>query len=297
MVVGYVGGFTALFAASIALVQNDIKRVLAYSTISQLGYMFVGLAVTDNNSVGIFHLFTHAFFKALLFLGSGSVIIGLHHVQDMRKMGGVARRMPITAITFLVATLSISGIPPFAGFFSKDTIIGTAFDFGPANGGEGYILYAMTLFTAYLTAFYMFRLFFMTFGGRGAGVLGLWGGDAQFRGEHHAHETAWTMTLPLIILAVPAFLAGWWIFQFGTFLTGHPVAVGVFYDDWKSYVGVGVAVIGFLTAYTIYGARRGLSPAWYTRVPGGAAVYNLLLRKYYLDEIYLTLIRWIVLGL
>src|SRR5262249_3277587 len=160
-VVGFIGAFTALFAASIALTQFDIKGVLAYSTISQLGYMFVGLSVADTNALGMYHLFTHAFFKALLFLGSGSVIIALHHVQNMRRMGGLARFMPITALCFLVANLAISGIPPFSGFWSKDPIIAAAFE------RQNYVIYGMTLFTALLTAFYMFRLYFLTFGGKG----------------------------------------------------------------------------------------------------------------------------------
>ncbi|MGH9552864.1 MAG: NADH-quinone oxidoreductase subunit L, partial [Terriglobales bacterium] len=174
-VVGYVGAFTAIFAATIALTQTDIKGVLAYSTISQLGYMFAGLAVAENNSVGIFHLFTHAFFKALLFLGAGSVLHALHHathkeVQDMRYMGGLGSRMPITAITWLVATLAISGFPFFSGCYSKDSIIGLAFDHGD------YALYAITLFTAGLTAFYMLRAFILAFGGKGGSFFGLWGG-------------------------------------------------------------------------------------------------------------------------
>ncbi|MGH2514338.1 MAG: NADH-quinone oxidoreductase subunit L, partial [Ktedonobacterales bacterium] len=201
LVVGYVGAFTALFAATIALTQNDIKGVLAYSTISQLGYMFAGLAMADTNSVGIYHLFTHAFFKALLFLGSGSVIHAIAN-QDMRKMGGLARFMPITALTFLVATLAISGIPPFSGFWSKDPIIGAAFDRG------NYLIYGMTLFTGFLTAFYMFRLFFMTFGGRGGAYAGLWGGREQYRGEAHPHESPWVMWLPLAILAAVTVVVG-----------------------------------------------------------------------------------------
>jgi proton-translocating NADH-quinone oxidoreductase chain L len=296
LVVGYVGGFTALFAATIALVQNDIKRVLAYSTISQLGYMFVGLAVAHTNALGIFHLFTHAFFKALLFLGSGSVIHAVAN-QDMRHMGGLARRMPITAATFLVATLSISGIPPFAGFFSKDPIIGQTFAVAPTIWG-GYALYALTQGAAVLTAFYMFRLFFMTFGGRGAALFGLWGGDTQYRGDTPAHESPWTMTLPLILLAVPAFAAGWLAFGgFATFLNGgQPVAFDNPFVSGLTYVGVAAAVVGILVAWAIYGAQ--VVPAtWYRRVPGGAFAYNLLAHKYYLDELYLWLVRGIVLGI
>src|SRR5258707_10996107 len=297
MVVGFVGGFTALFAATIALVQNDIKRVLAYSTISQLGYMFVGLAVADTNTVGMFHLYTHAFFKALLFLGSGSVIHAVAN-QDMRKMGGLAKRMPITAITFLLATLSIVGFPGFAGFFSKDLIISTAFDYGAAGHVEGYILYGLTLFTAFLTAFYMLRLYYLTFGGRGASWLGLRGGDEQFRGEQRAHESPWTMTVPLLVLAVPAVLAGYW-FGFFTFVNNgatvsfvNPLQVG------KTYIGVAAGLLGILLAGLMYGTRRVvISPQWYTHVPGGAAVYTLASRKYYLDELYAWLIRTFILGI
>jgi proton-translocating NADH-quinone oxidoreductase chain L len=296
LVVGYVGGFTALFAATIALVQNDIKRVLAYSTISQLGYMFVGLAVADTNAAGIFHLFTHAFFKALLFLGSGSVIHAVAN-QDMRKMGGLARRMPITAITFLIATLSIAGIPGFAGFFSKDAIIGLAFDRAPTIWG-GYTLYIFTLSAAVLTAFYMFRLFFMTFGGPGASFFGLWGGDAQYRGDQPAHESPWTMAVPLMLLAVPAALAGWLGFVgFGTYLNGGTsVAFDNPFTNSMTYVGVAAAVVGIFVAWLMYG-RRGNLAAWYKRVPGGVFAYNVLVHKYYLDELYLWLIRWVVLGL
>ncbi|HEX9056438.1 MAG TPA: NADH-quinone oxidoreductase subunit L [Ktedonobacterales bacterium] len=295
-VVGYVGAFTALFAATIALVQNDIKRVLAYSTISQLGYMFVGLSVADTNSVGIFHLFTHAFFKALLFLGSGSVIHAVAN-QDMRSMGGLARRMPITAITFLVATLAISGIPPFSGFFSKDDIIGHAFDARATMWG-GPALYIITLSAALLTAFYMFRLYFMTFGGHGASFFGLWGGDAQFRGETHAHESPWTMTVPLVLLAIPAFGAGWLAYTgFGTFLNGGAtVAFDNPFTNGMTYVSLAIAVVGILTAWLMYAVRPALA-GWYKKVPGGTAVYALLLHKYYLDELYLWLIRWIILGL
>src|SRR5690348_11448891 len=201
LVVGYIGAFTAFFAATIALTQNDIKGVLAYPTISQLGYMFAGLAVADTNTVGMYHLFTHAFFKALLFLGSGSVIHAIG-AQDMRKMGGLARFMPWTAGTILVATLAISGIPPFSGFWSKDPIITTALEKG------NYIIYGLTLFTAFLTAFYMFRLFFLTFGGRGGGLFGLWGGRDQYRGDAHPHESPPVMTFPLVVLALATVLIG-----------------------------------------------------------------------------------------
>jgi proton-translocating NADH-quinone oxidoreductase chain L len=304
LVVGYVGGFTALFAASIALVQNDIKRVLAYSTVSQLGYMFVGLAVAATNSVGMFHLWTHAFFKALLFLGSGSVIHALHRAtqqQDMRYMGGMARRMPWTAATFLVATLSIAGIPPFSGFFSKDDIIGHAFAAAQAGIWGGPALYVLTLAAAVLTAFYMFRLFILTFGGPGGRFFGLWGGRAEFRGDialDQIHESPWTMVAPLALLAVPSFAIGFLTFGgFGAFLNGtaslSPLEP---FTNPLTYVGVAAAVVGILVAWVMYGVRPSLA-RWYQAVPLiGPGVYNLLAHKYYIDEIYLALIRGLVLG-
>src|SRR5436305_6985681 len=208
-VVAWIGGITAFFAATIALVQSDFKRVLAFSTISQLGYMFVGLGVAGATEYGVgpgmFHLFTHAFFKALLFLGAGSVLHGLHHamhaeVQDMRKMGGLAKYMPITAITWLVATLSISGFPFFAGFYSKDNIIALAFD------QQDYGLYIITLGTAGLTAFYMLRAYILAFGGKSGSYGGLWGGP--YRGEGEPHESPRTITIPLVPLAIASIIAG-----------------------------------------------------------------------------------------
>ncbi len=213
-VVAWIGAFTAAFAATIALVQSDFKRVLAFSTISQLGYMFVGIGVagfadpTLGPGIGMFHLFTHAFFKALLFLGAGSVLHSLHHathreVQDMRVMGGLATRMPITAVTWLIATLAISGFPFFSGFFSKESIIGLTFDH------QQWGLYILTLGTAGLTAFYMLRAYILAFGGRDGRWFGLWGGT--YRGEGEPHESPKTMTIPLILLAIPAVIAGYWV--------------------------------------------------------------------------------------
>jgi NADH-quinone oxidoreductase subunit L len=190
-VITIIGLATALLAATIALRQNDIKKVLAYSTVSQLGYMFLGLGV--GAYVGaVFHVMTHAFFKALLFLGAGSVIHAMHHEQDIRKMGGLRKHMPITHITFLLACLAIAGIPPFSGFFSKDEILIAAYAHQP-------VLYYIGLGGAVLTAFYMFRLYAMTFSGK-------------FRGtheqEHHLHESPAAMTIPLIILAVLSVVGG-----------------------------------------------------------------------------------------
>ncbi len=296
-VVGYVGGFTALFAATIALTQNDIKKALAYSTVSQLGYMFVGLAVTPNNSVGIYHLFTHAFFKALLFLGSGSVIHAVAGSQDMRKMGGLAKFMPVTAATFLLATLSISGIPPFSGFFSKDAIIGEAFTYGTEHGGN-YILYGITLFTAFLTAFYMFRIFFMTFGGKGGAFAGFWGGQRQYRGDAHPHESPWTMTVPLMLLAIPTVIGGAWSINnnFADFLTNSVIPYQSPFADPLTYVGIAVALTGIALAWMMYGLEVVPANA-FTGNPLGKAVYTVLLNKYYLDELYGWLIKVFVLGL
>src|SRR5712692_5341654 len=237
-VVAWVGGITALYAASIALVQTDFKRVLAFSTISQLGYMFVGLGVGGEYGAGpgMFHLFTHAFFKALLFLGAGSVLVALHHathkeVQDMRLMGGLGPKMPITAITWLIATLSIAGFPFFAGFYSKETIIGIAYDHGD------YALWAITLLTAGLTAFYMLRAFILAFGGKDGAFGGLWGGT--YRGVGEPHESPRTITIPLILLAIPSVIAGYW-FSFFTYLKpdARPFDVVALMTDWKTWVGV-----------------------------------------------------------
>src|ERR1700726_2194376 len=192
----FIGAFTALFAASIALVQNDIKRVLAYSTVSQLGYMFLALGV-GAFAAGAFHVFTHAFFKALLFLGAGSVIHAMSGEQDMRNMGDLHRRIPITHWTMFIATFAIAGIPPFAGFFSKDEILWQAWS---SEGGAYRLLWLVGFVTALMTAFYMFRLMFLTFHGRPR---------MSHEVEHHIHESPKSMTVPLVILAVCAVAAGW----------------------------------------------------------------------------------------
>jgi NADH-quinone oxidoreductase subunit L len=190
--VAMVGLATAIFAATIAIKQNDIKKVLAYSTVSQLGYMFLGLGVGAYTGA-VFHVMTHAFFKALLFLGAGSVIHAMHHEQDIRKMGGLKKYMPITHITFLLACLAIAGIPPFSGFFSKDEILMAALAKNP-------IYYYLGLGGALMTAFYMFRLYTLTFLG------GFRGTHEQ---EHHLHESPSAMTIPLIVLAILSVVGGW----------------------------------------------------------------------------------------
>lgn len=191
-VVAVIGLATALLAASIALKQNDIKKVLAYSTVSQLGYMFLALGVGAYTGA-VFHVMTHAFFKALLFLGAGSVIHAMHHEQDIRNMGGLKKKLPITHFTFLIGCIAIAGIPPFAGFFSKDEILAAAF-------ATNKIYWVLGFICAGMTAFYMFRLYATTFLG-------------SFRGtedqKHHLHESPWSMTLPLIILAILSIVGGW----------------------------------------------------------------------------------------
>jgi NADH-quinone oxidoreductase subunit L len=299
-VVAWVGGITALYAALCALTQTDFKRVLAFSTISQLGYMFVGLGVAVDSGLGagpgMFHLFTHAFFKALLFLGAGSVILALHHathreVQDMRQMGGLGPKMPITAITWLIATLSISGFPFFAGFFSKETIIGLAFEQGD------YGLWAITLFTAGLTAFYMLRAFILAFGGKGGSFGGLWGGP--YRGEGEPQESPLTVTIPLVLLAIASIVAGYWTGFFGYVKPGaKSIDVLGLLTDPLALLGVLVALIGFAWAYTLY-SRVGLERV--KEVVERYAVLRFLhrvtLRKFYFDELYDLLVRYVVLGI
>ncbi len=298
-VVAWVGGITAFLAATIALAQTDFKRVLAFSTISQLGYMFVGLGVAGTEfgpGPGMFHLFTHGFFKALLFLGAGSVLHALHHamhreVQDMRLMGGLASRMPITAITWLIATLSISGFPFFAGFFSKESIIGIAFDHGY------YGLWAITLLTAGLTAFYMLRAFILAFGGKGGSWGGLWGGP--YRGTGEPRESPLTITIPLVLLAIASIVAGYWLGFFGYVQPGAPaLSFGTFFGDWKTWLGVGVSLVGLVWAYTLYGrVEMATINAYVQRHAVLRVLHRILLRKYYFDEFYDLLIRYVVLGL
>ncbi len=281
-VVMVVGALTALMAATIGLVQRDIKRVLAYSTVSQLGYMFVAAGV-GAYSAGIFHLMTHAFFKALLFLAAGSVIHALGGEQDMTRMGGMRRYTPVTYWTMLTATLAICGIFPFAGFFSKDEILWSAW----ANGHP--VVWLIGLITAGLTAFYMFRLVFMTFFG-----------TERFSGEarHHLHESPVSMTLPLSILAVLSALGGFvglpaWMGanKFEEFLTpafalayrperselSHGLEIGF------AAMSVTVALLGILAAYRIYVARPETAEKLALKF---RALHNLLFRKYYVDEIY-----------
>jgi NADH-quinone oxidoreductase subunit L len=290
LVVAIVGCATAFFAATIGLVQTDIKKVLAYSTVSQLGYMFLACGV-GAFSAGIFHLMTHAFFKALLFLAAGSVIHAMGGEQDMNRMGGLGKKIPWTYMTMLFATFAIAGIPFWAGFFSKDAILFATFQ--SQTGGS--VLYGFGLLTALLTAFYMFRLLFLTFGG------------APRFDEHkvHVHESPWSMLGPLVVLAVLSTIGGWLalpaFFQgpdyFSNFLApvfgGHESAEAA--GDIATHhlelilagVAVGAALIGILVAYWLYlkrpgkadGVAKSLKPA-----------YTTLLNKYYVDEFYAAMI-------
>jgi len=270
--VAIIGAATALFAATIALVQNDIKRVLAYSTISQLGYMFLGCGVAAY-SAAIFHLMTHAFFKALLFLAAGSVIHGLGDEQDLRKMGGLRKKMPITFWTMTAAVLAIAGFFPFAGFFSKDAILFAAFQ----QGAAGKALWSMGLLTALLTAFYMFRLWYLAFLGESRSP------------NLHPHESPWSMLGPLVILALLSIAGGWvGIERFAAFLapaTGP--RAGEASDNHLelilSIVAVAVAIIGWYIAHALYKQKSARPAELAAALPGG---YKLLANKYYVDEIY-----------
>jgi NADH-quinone oxidoreductase subunit L len=275
-VVAWVGVLTALFAATIGLAQTDIKRVLAYSTVSQLGYMFVAVGV-GAYAAGIYHLVTHAFFKALLFLGAGSVIHALSGEQDLRKMGGLWRKLPATRDTMLIATVAIAGLPPFSGFFSKDEILAAAWFSGHR------VLYVLALIGAGLTAFYMTRLVLLTF--FGASRL-------EPETAHHLHESPPVMTVPLWILAVLAAGAGVW---------GVPWADGNWIGRFLAPVlGAHAAHHGLavyiLMAVSVAAALGGIGVAWWMYARGGAdlarigeprsALHRLLLHKYYVDELY-----------
>jgi NADH-quinone oxidoreductase subunit L len=294
LVVGGIGAFTAIFAATIGIAQNDIKRVMAYSTVSQLGYMFMALGV-GAWVAAIFHLVTHAFFKALLFLGSGSVIHSLSGEQDMRKMGGLAKKIPFTYWTLMAGALALSGVFPFAGFWSKDEILGMNFK------GGGYIIWVIGLIAAFITAFYTFRLIFMTFWGKSRM-------DPEV--EHHVHESPWSMVGPLMVLGALSVAGGF---------LGFPPENGVFHkflepvfepanhilgvehhafgalDLVLMVVSVAVALSGVFLAYLFYVRRPDELP----QKAGAAAqpLYKAILNKWYIDEIYnATIIRLVVDG-
>jgi NADH-quinone oxidoreductase subunit L len=288
-VVAVIGASTAFFAATVGLVQTDIKRVLAYSTISQLGYMFLACGVAAY-SAAIFHLVTHAFFKALLFLAAGSVIHALNGEQDMRKMGGLRKFVPVTFWTMTAGTLAIAGIFPFAGFFSKDAILFAAF----SSGATGKLLWVVGLLTAFLTSFYMFRLWYLTFFGKRREVA-----DSH----HEPHESPWSMLAPLAILAALSLVGGW---------IGWPQALGgsdhfaaflaPVFADMPSVAEVpsaghaemllaafslAIALLGWFLADLMY-RRKPEMPAVLAKKASG--LYALLSGKYWIDELYAAVV-------
>jgi NADH-quinone oxidoreductase subunit L len=268
-IIAIIGAFTAILAASIGLVQNDIKRVLAYSTVSQLGFMFMALGV-GAYWVAVFHLFTHAFFKALLFLGSGSVIHGVHGEQDMRHMGGLKKYMPVTHATMLIGSLAIAGVPGLAGFFSKEEILTSAFLTAKS-------VYAVGLLTAVMTAFYMFRLMRMTFYG-----------EERFDHHHvHPHESPWSMAGPLVVLAAGSVFAGW--------LNAGIVGVHAFSHFLEPVFPASEAhhlepsTSGALLAAALLAAAIGIFVAMKTSFEVIGPLHKVLHNKWYLDEIYNTI--------
>jgi len=292
--VAVIGAATAFFAATVGLVQTDIKRVLAYSTISQLGYMFLACGVAAY-SAAIFHLVSHAFFKALLFLAAGSVIHAMNGEQDMRKMGGLRRFVPVTFWTMTAGTLAITGIFPFAGFFSKDAILYEAF----ASGPGGKILWAVGLVTAFLTAFYMFRLWYLTFFG-----------DRREAGDSHPHDSPWSMLGPLILLAILSFVGGWIGWPHGLWGSDHFAAFlapvfadmpanteaspGSHIELILAIVSTIVALLGWVFADLFYRRRPELPASLAAKASG---LYKLLSGKYWIDELYAaTIVRPLEVG-
>jgi NADH-quinone oxidoreductase subunit L len=282
IVVGAIGTFTAIFAAIIGICQKDIKKVLAYSTVSQLGYMFMALGV-GAWAVAIFHLMTHAFFKALLFLGAGSVIHSLGGEQDMEKMGDLRSRIPATYLTLVAGALALSGILPFAGFWSKDEILGSAWRDGK------YVFWVVGLIAAFITAFYTFRLIFLTFFGKPR---------MDARTSRHVHESPWSMVVPLVVLATGSLLAGF---------LGMPGRLGVIQSFLEPVFGPANHILGLeehgpgavdfaLMAVSLLVAMLGIGLAWlmyvrHTDLPGVAAaklrpLYQAVYNKFYVDEFY-----------
>jgi len=297
MTIAIVGALTAFFAATIGLAQNDIKRVLAYSTVSQLGYMFLAMGV-GAFSAGIFHLMTHAFFKACLFLGSGSVIHGMHHAyhhahlhddpQDMRNMGGLRKKMPITFITFLVSTIAISGIPLFSGFFSKDEILW--WSFGSTRGH--WLLWVLGAAAAGMTAFYMFRLVFMTFFGEQ---------KTDARAKHHIPESPFTITIPLMVLGLLAVIGGYIgipavlgganrfehflapVFEHAQHLNGIHAHGSHATEYTLMAISVAIAIVGIFTAWVMYIKNPELPGKFVARF---SAAHKVIFHKWYIDELY-----------
>src|SRR6266403_576992 len=308
-----VGAITALFMGILGIVQNDIKRVIAYSTLSQLGYMAVALGASAY-SIAIFHLVTHAFFKALLFLAAGSVIIGMHHEQDIRKMGGLARHMPLTYATFLIGALALIGTPGFSGFYSKDSIIEAVAH--SSLPGSGFASFAVTA-GVFVTALYTFRMLFLVFHGKprfGAAASDPHAPESANGGHqaadsahddqapHAPHESPWVVTVPLVALAIPSVVVGYLSVErmlFSDFFAGsiavngaaHPAMIALAEDfrgplemalhSWAGWP-LWLAAAGVVSAWFLYLKRPDLPQRWRDRVPG---VYALLDNKYYMDRI------------
>jgi NADH-quinone oxidoreductase subunit L len=286
IVVGTIGCATAFFAATIGLVQTDIKKVLAYSTVSQLGYMFMACGV-GAFSAGIFHLMTHAFFKALLFLAAGSVIHAMGGEQDMRQMGGLRKKIKYTFATMFIATLAIAGIPPLAAFFSKDSILLAAYQ----REGGMHPLYYVGLLTALLTSFYMFRLVFLTF----------WGEQRYDEHHVHVHESPWSMLGPLVVLAILSICGGWFaapaLWGGKDYFTGFLAPVFAAGESANpidevathnlemtlAIVAVLAALLGIAVAYWLY-VRQPRKPEQLAK--SLKPVYTTLYNKYYVDELY-----------
>src|SRR5256885_2175260 len=305
LVIAAIGGFTALFAATMAVVNTDIKRVLAFSTISQLAYMFLGLGAgaflmatqasrgeevsSAGYSAALYHLFNHAFFKALLLLSAGSVIHAVR-TNDMREMGGLSKSMPITSRVMLFGSLALAGIIPFSGFFSKGEVLSVTFDAGADHPGF-YLLYVLGLFTAFLTAFYAFRLWFMTFHG-------------EYRGHEHLHESPRVMTTPLLILAGFTLISGLLAYPmqgfgnlvfFGRPEAGFPL-VGIPVQDYLlEGVSMGVAVLGLALAWAVYATKR-VPAERFTASRGGAFIHRMLTKRYWIDDAYDAFGRTVVHG-
>jgi NADH-quinone oxidoreductase subunit L len=281
-VIAYIGGFTALLAALIAVQQNDIKRILAYSTLSQLGYMVMAVGL-KGPPAAMYHLTTHAFFKALLFLGAGSVILGMHHEQDIWNMGALRKKMPVTFWTFMVGTLALAGLWPFSGFFSKDAIIGQAF------AQHNYILFGVGVFVAMLTSFYMFRLMFVVFYG-----------STKTDAAGHAHESPGVITWPLRILAICSIFAGGFVAVENIYLKQFPAetteqAASFAHHLFEPFItapaaalsGLGALALGFIAAYALY-AKADKDPL--PEKLGGLS--RAMRNRFYFDELYdATVIR------
>lgn len=276
--VAFIGAFTLLFAAIIACTQTDIKRILAFSTMSQIGYMMLALGVSGYAEYGLgftasmFHLFTHAFFKALLFLGAGSIIHAIH-TNDIREMGNLRRHQPITHILFLIACLAIAGIPPFAGFFSKDEILTAALDSSP-------VYFAIAAFSAGLTAFYMFRLYFLVF----------WNRETVY--DHKPHESSFIMLAPMMVLAVGSVVTGF--IPFGKFVSFNSQPLHVEMNQTVAILSVVVAATGILIAWALYKKESPLSEKIATALNG---LYRVALKKFYIDELYLFVTKKIIFNL